>query len=400
MLKGAFQSMMKRNVKAAITGSVLTMALTFGLLPSFARAEVADVIALTDSTDKVYAVTNPNMGETLYTTDEKEKDFLVKVGYTDDGIAFVTATESKYPVYRVYNPNSGMHLYTVNEGERDFLVSIGYNSEGVAFYSSGTVRVYRCYDNTTGLHRYTLKSNDKNVEGIGFNVVEADKDVINAYYNKIERKSTRAKITETGCDLYRAEEGYMFSWGAKVVNSSYIAVRDVVVKAEIYDDAGNIVDTREALVGNLMPGASAFAGSTLPINVKGKLITRAMITIASEEVGKPMPVETKVTVRDVSSDVTYSEKYSYPSAEKVSLTYKNESKDSVTGFMNIVYRNEDNELLGVAKTDVKLSGVKKGVSSSVKTDMEHPGPTEQRKVSACFIDSSNSKISIRETATN
>ena len=379
--------------------AAFVFAMTLGLFFS-STVSRAEVIAQTDSTEKVYAVTNPNTGETLYTTDEKERKFLIKVGYTDDGIAFITSAEGSVPVYRVYNPNSGFHLYTVNAEERDFLLSIGYNSEGTAFYSSGNVTVYRCYDNNTGLHRYTLDQDARNVEGFAFKVVEADKDVINAYYSKSGNgKLTSVKITETGCSLYRAADGYMFSWGAKAVNASSFPMKDVVVKAEIYDDAGNVVDTREALAGNLMPGASAFVGSTLPINVKGKLITRAVISASSEKkANAKTAVESKVKVKDVSSEITYSEKYSYPAAEKVSFTYRNAAKDPATGFMNVVYRGEDGSLLGVAKTDITLSALEKGSKAVVEAAMPYPGPAEQKEADVCFVDTLGSKAIVRDTS--
>ena len=37
------------------------------------------------------------------------------------------------PVFRVYNPNDGNHHYTMNKQEKDFLVSLGWQDEGLAF---------------------------------------------------------------------------------------------------------------------------------------------------------------------------------------------------------------------------------------------------------------------------
>ena len=37
-------------------------------------------------------------------------------------------------MYRLYIPNSGEHFYTANAAENDFLVSVGWNDEGIGGY--------------------------------------------------------------------------------------------------------------------------------------------------------------------------------------------------------------------------------------------------------------------------
>ena len=48
-----------------------------------------------------------------------------------EGVAWYVPVSSAKPVYRLYNPNAGDHHYTMSVAERDFLVSVGWNDEGV-----------------------------------------------------------------------------------------------------------------------------------------------------------------------------------------------------------------------------------------------------------------------------
>ncbi len=42
------------------------------------------------------------------------------------------------PIYRLYNPNAvtGTHHYTSDKAEKDYLVSIGWRDEGISWYAS------------------------------------------------------------------------------------------------------------------------------------------------------------------------------------------------------------------------------------------------------------------------
>ena len=118
---------------------------------------------------------NPNSGEHFYTKDLDEKDALVKLGWQDEGIGWVSPTESTVPVYRLYNPNAGDHHYTTNAFERDTLTSVGWKNEGIGWYSykNGTVsakwgaedypinavnvlREYNPNAKAAGAHNYTI----------------------------------------------------------------------------------------------------------------------------------------------------------------------------------------------------------------------------------------------------
>lgn len=76
-------------------------------------------------------------GEHHYTLDAAEKDALVAVGWSDEGVGWYSDTGKSVPLYREYNPNqrSCNHNYTTNKGEHDELVSLGWQDEGVGWYA-------------------------------------------------------------------------------------------------------------------------------------------------------------------------------------------------------------------------------------------------------------------------
>lgn len=62
---------------------------------------------------------------------------LILKGWTVEGIAFRahrTRTDTNVPVFRLYNKNNGVHTYTTDETERDKLVKAGWILETVKFY--------------------------------------------------------------------------------------------------------------------------------------------------------------------------------------------------------------------------------------------------------------------------
>lgn len=109
-------------------------------------------------------VYNPNSGEHFYTASEVERDFLVKAGWHDEGMAW-TAPDQGDPVYRLYNPNSGDHHYTLSTEERDDLVKFGWDDEGTGWYSDPekNIPLYRLYNpnSETGNHHYTFDANER-----------------------------------------------------------------------------------------------------------------------------------------------------------------------------------------------------------------------------------------------
>ena len=102
-----------------------------------------------ESKKPVYRLYNPNAGDHHYTTSSSERDILVSVGWKNEGTGwysyvnpneYVVNTKNieSVDVVREYNPNAkaaGAHNYTINRAENDFLVSVGWLDEGVAWQS-------------------------------------------------------------------------------------------------------------------------------------------------------------------------------------------------------------------------------------------------------------------------
>ena len=127
-----------------------------------------------DSSGAVYRVYNPNSGKHHYTSDVSERDYLVSLGWKNEGIAWEAG--SKVPVYRVYNPNSGLHFFTSSLSEKNNLVKLGWKDEGIAFYGGDNLDVYRLYNPNSGEHFYTVDYLERdslvnvgwNYEGVAF----------------------------------------------------------------------------------------------------------------------------------------------------------------------------------------------------------------------------------------
>lgn len=142
----------------------------------------------------IYRLYNPNGGEHFYTADSGGKDYLITVGWNYEGIAWIAPgrfipetnewenVKGLTPVYRVYNPNSGEHFYLQDERGRDWLVSLGWRDEGIGWYTEEdettcNAVVYRLYNpNATddvggaGAHFYTMSESDRDyLDEIGWN---------------------------------------------------------------------------------------------------------------------------------------------------------------------------------------------------------------------------------------
>ena len=114
---------------------------------------------------------NPNSGEHFYTAKEKERDFLVSVGWQYEKIGWYAPEKSKVPVYRLYNSNAGDHHYTMKEKEKDALVGFGWTYEGIGWYSDDaeSVPVYREYNPNMAKCNHNYTANKKEHEAlIGF----------------------------------------------------------------------------------------------------------------------------------------------------------------------------------------------------------------------------------------
>ena len=71
-----------------------------------------------------------------YTLSVGERDYLVRVGWNDEGIGWYSDLNKTVPLYRLYNPNAvtGTHHYTKNYNEAEYLDEIGWNYEGISWY--------------------------------------------------------------------------------------------------------------------------------------------------------------------------------------------------------------------------------------------------------------------------
>lgn len=127
----------------------------------------------------MFRLYNRNTGEHLFTADKNERNSIVPLGWTYEGLAW-DAPETGDPVYRVFNPYTGDHHYTTDANERDALVDLGWNDEQIGWYSDGAdaAPLYRLYNPNavTGAHHYTTDIEERDAlvrlgwsdEGIGW----------------------------------------------------------------------------------------------------------------------------------------------------------------------------------------------------------------------------------------
>lgn len=113
----------------------------------------------------IYRVYNPNSGEHLHTMNAGERDYLVRLGWRNEGISmYVDGTGNQ--LYRLYNPNSGEHFYTLVAGERDNLKKHGWRYEGIAWKTPKTgqpmYRVFNPNARGAGSHHYTMLVSERN----------------------------------------------------------------------------------------------------------------------------------------------------------------------------------------------------------------------------------------------
>jgi len=181
---------------------------------------VTAVVTVKKPTQDMYRLYNRNSGEHFYTADSNEKDYLVKAGWTYEGIGWVAPSYSKDPVYRLYNKNAGDHHYTMNKAERDHLISLGWKDEGIGWYSdpNKTVPLYRQYNPNkfANNHNYTTakNENDKLIslgwrgEGIGWYAVGEGKPVVKqkvqytpVYYSQRDSRWAYKSYAIQGCSI-------------------------------------------------------------------------------------------------------------------------------------------------------------------------------------------------------
>lgn len=120
--------------------------------------------------EPVYRIYNPNSGEHLYTNIFREQNFLISIGWKDEGIAWYTpANLYRELVGRLYNPNAGDHHYTTNYDESLYLNSEGWFNDAMTFTAAdkdedeNAAPVYRVYNPNavTGSHHFTLSATER-----------------------------------------------------------------------------------------------------------------------------------------------------------------------------------------------------------------------------------------------
>lgn len=107
---------------------------------------------------RIYRLYNPNTLEHLL-CGEAEKENLVEIGWSLDGIAWYAPKEGT-PIYRLYNPYDDFHFYTSSQKEIDTLTPLGWTVDGVVSYSVGKDEgaiVYRMFNpyEKTNYHLFT-----------------------------------------------------------------------------------------------------------------------------------------------------------------------------------------------------------------------------------------------------
>ena len=114
----------------------------------------------------VFRLYNPNSGEHFYTSDKKERQFLIDQGWQGEGYGWLGSDTSRQPVYRLYDPNAGDHHFTMDKKEYDALGKLGWTQEGTAWYCSPEtdMPVYRQYNPNAQAGRHNLTSNTKEKE--------------------------------------------------------------------------------------------------------------------------------------------------------------------------------------------------------------------------------------------
>ncbi len=113
----------------------------------------------------MYRLYNPNSGEHFYTSSNGEKNNLINLGWSYEGVGWYAPKSSDNPVYRLYNANGGEHHYTMSSSEKDMLVSKGWSYEGIGWYSadpnsSNSISLLREYNPNAfaNNHNYTTSN--------------------------------------------------------------------------------------------------------------------------------------------------------------------------------------------------------------------------------------------------
>lgn len=95
----------------------------------------------------MYRLYNPYSHEHLFSTDTCERNYLIRIGWKDEGIVgAVSMFGTEGGVYRLYNATTGEHHYTSDTDELKRCVDAGWQNEGIMFYSQGDVKMVSMYN--------------------------------------------------------------------------------------------------------------------------------------------------------------------------------------------------------------------------------------------------------------
>lgn len=121
-----------------------------------------------------------NKRKHFYTLSESERDGLVGIGWSYEGIAWTAPKSAEIPVYRMYNRGNGDHFYTQDFATCEGLQEAGWEYEGVPWFTNRDGKpVFRLYNPNSGEHFYTADESERDnlqnqkwdYEGVAFNAV-------------------------------------------------------------------------------------------------------------------------------------------------------------------------------------------------------------------------------------
>lgn len=232
----------------------------------------------------LHRVYNPNSGEHLFLVSTSERDWLVSLGWVYEGVGWMAPgtynpampDESKWtdvdgltPIYRCYNPNSGEHIYLKSVAEKDWLVSLGWNDEGICWYTDEATgddacgNVYRVYNPNAnggpGSHMYLTNRTEKDwLVSLGWN----DEDV--AFMSAHDNEVTGVKAANC------AENGYTGDAKCKICGHTH---KGSIIPANGEHELTNLKNVKEATCiseGYSGDGVCKICGA----EVKGKVIPK------------------------------------------------------------------------------------------------------------------------------
>ena len=151
---------------------------------SFVLTSFSDFVMTQFASVPVYRLYNPYTQEHLLTGGMEERDALISVGWSLDGVAWEAPLEG-IPVYRLYNPYDDWHTYTTSEPERDTMVAAGWKVDGVVSlgYTGKDGRaIYRLFNPyvQTNFHLFTAGVDERDLlvsagwilEGVAWSAVK------------------------------------------------------------------------------------------------------------------------------------------------------------------------------------------------------------------------------------